>query len=237
MLHYHYHPKKAQTYTLTTIAKKFFKRKTPVSNTPIISETNINSEKHGCKCYMENLSRGEQEIADTLAQGLNYKNYFIFNNLTIPSAFNGSSQIDHLVISKFGIFVIESKDYKGWIFGSKEQAYWTQSLRGIGRNTFQFQNPLRQNWSHIQSLKLLLPSISEDTYKNIVVFTHSSQFHFDPIENVVHENDVIACIQNLESHHKTHAEDHLSQIEAVIIFQNAQATYLSHVYAWALHCL
>lgn len=81
----------------------------------------INSEKHGCKCYMEGLTLGEQEVADTLSRELSYKNYFIFNNLILPSENNGSTQIDHIVVSRFGIFVIESKDYKGWIFGGRDE--------------------------------------------------------------------------------------------------------------------
>ena len=94
----------------------------------------INSEKHGCKCYMDGLTDGEREIAHILSEELSYKDYFIFNNLTIPSDHNGSSQIDHLVVSRFGVFVIESKDYQGWIFGSRDQDSWTQSLSGGKKN-------------------------------------------------------------------------------------------------------
>jgi hypothetical protein len=154
----------------------------------------INSEKHGCKCYMDGLTDGEQEIARMLSEGLSYKDYFIFNNLTIPSDYNGSSQIDHLVVSKFGIFVIESKDYKGWIFGSKDQDKWTQSLKR-GKNKFQFQNPIRQNWSHIMSLKTLLPFIPDNAFQSIVVFTDSCEIKTPAIENVIRSENLIGCIK------------------------------------------
>ena len=163
----------------------------------------INSEKHGCKCYMDGLTEGEQEIAHILAEGLSYKNYFIFNNLTIPSDHNGSSQIDHLVVSKFGIFVIESKDYKGWIFGSKNQDKWTQSLPG-GKNKFQFHTPIRQNWSHIMSLRILMPFIPESAFQSIVVFTESCEFKTEAIDNVVHAQEIVGCVQK-------HAETKLSE--------------------------
>lgn len=153
----------------------------------------VNAEKHGCKCYMDGLTEGEKEIAHILAEGLSYKDYFIFNNITIPSEKNGSSQIDHLVVSRFGIFVIESKDYKGWIFGSKEEDKWTQSLPG-GKNKFQFQNPIHQNWSHIMSLKSLLPTVSENVYQSIVVFTGYCEIKTQPIENVVSSKDLVGCI-------------------------------------------
>lgn len=162
------------------------------SNIKDIAE--INSKKHGCKCYMDGLTDGEQEIAHILAEGLSYKDYFIFNNLTIPSDFNGSSQIDHLVVSKYGIFVIESKDYKGWIFGTKDQEHWTQSLAG-GNNKYSFQNPIHQNWSHIRSLEKLMPFIKISDFQNVVVFTDSCEIKTQPIENVLYSKDIIDYIK------------------------------------------
>ncbi len=154
----------------------------------------INREKHSHKCYTEGLTEGEREVARILSEGLSYKDYYIFNNVIIPSINNGSSQIDHLVISKFGIFVIESKDYKGWIFGNKDQDNWTQSLPG-GDNKFQFQNPIRQNWSHIMALKDLIPFINEKSFESIIVFTNSCEIKTLPIENVVQIDSLINCIE------------------------------------------
>lgn len=154
----------------------------------------INSEKHGCKCYMEHLTPGEQQIADILTRELSYKDYFIFNNLTIPSTYNGSSQIDHLVVSKFGIFVIESKDYQGWIFGSADQERWTQSLPG-GKSKFQFENPIRQNWSHIKALRELLPLFPDEIFHSIVVFSDASEIKTPAIKDVVKQGELISCIR------------------------------------------
>lgn len=188
----------------------------------------INSEKHGCKCYMDGLTDGEQEIAHILAEGLSYKNYFIFNNLTIPSNHNGSSQIDHLVVSKFGIFVIESKDYKGWIFGSKDQEHWTQSLSG-GNNKFQFQNPIRQNWSHIMSLKALFPSVPENAFQSIVVFTDSCEFKTDPIENVVHSEEIISLIKKHSGLRLSEENLHLILGKLSYVCQTADISHEQHL--------
>jgi hypothetical protein len=188
----------------------------------------INSEKHGCKCYMDGLTDGEQEIAHILAEGLSYKDYFIFNNLTIPSDHNGSSQIDHLVVSKFGIFVIESKDYKGWIFGSKDQDNWTQSLPG-GKNKFQFQNPIRQNWSHIMSLKLLIPSIPENVFQSIVVFTDSCEFKTESIANVVHSEEIVASIQKYTETRLSEENLHLILGKLSYVCQTADITPSQHI--------
>lgn len=188
----------------------------------------VNSEKHGCKCYMDGLTDGEQEIAHILAEGLSYKDYFIFNNLTIPSDHNGSSQIDHLVVSKFGIFVIESKDYKGWIFGNKDQDNWTQSLPG-GKNKFQFQNPIRQNWSHITSLKLLMPSIPENAFRSIVVFTDSCEFKTESIENVVHSEEIVGCIQKHTDAKLSEENLHLILGKLSYVCQTADITPSQHI--------
>ena len=171
----------------------------PHLNNPDIEA--INSEKHGCKCYMEGLTLGEQEVADTLSRELSYKDYFMFNNLILPSENNGSTQIDHIVVSRFGVFVIESKDYQGWLFGDRDGKMWTQSLPG-GKNKFQFQNPIHQNYAHIMALKNLMPFVGDNFY-GIVVFSDQSEIKTAPIPNVVHLSQLIGCI-------KQHMEQKLS---------------------------
>ena len=62
-----------------------------------------------------------------------------------------SVQIDHIVVSKYGVFVIETKNYKGWIFGHENSEEWKQSLLGKKRfwgwssEQHKFRNPIRQN--------------------------------------------------------------------------------------------
>ncbi len=143
----------------------------------------LNSEKHGCKCYLENIDdEHEREVAHFLSKYLNYKDYFLFNNLIIPSENNRSTQIDHLIVSKFGIFVLESKNLGGWIFGNKEDEIWTQSFpRG---NKITFQNPLRQNYAHVMAVKNLLPFVGDNLH-SIIVFSNKSDFKKEAIENVV----------------------------------------------------
>ena len=187
-----------------------------------------NSAKHGCKCYMENLLPGEQVIANILSDRLNYKDYFIFNNVTIPSERIGSSQIDHLVISRYGIFVIESKNYQGWIFGRAHEAHWTHSMPG-GKVKIPFQNPIYQNFSHIKSLCALLPSIKQDNFFNIVVFNSVGKFMSDSIENVVSSDELISAID-------AHTDEKLSDEEVQLVLgklafecQTADITHEGHV--------
>jgi hypothetical protein len=109
---------------------------------------------------------GELKVAWQLDR-LNAEEYKIFNNLLIVTG-NGSSQIDHVVISKYGIFVIETKNYKGWIFGNEKSEYWTQV---IFRYKKKFINPIKQNWTHVYALKNIFPDFENIIYYPIVVFT------------------------------------------------------------------
>ena len=80
--------------------------------------------------------------------------YHRLNGITLPRANGGSTQIDHIIVSVYGIFVIETKNYKGWIYGSEKQKQWTQAFPNGSK--FKFQNPLRQNYLHIKTLADLL---------------------------------------------------------------------------------
>lgn len=84
---------------------------------------------------------------------LSRRHYLRLNNITLPLKDGGTTQIDHVIVSSFGIFVIETKNYKGWIFGKEGDAKWTQMIMG---RKYQFQNPLRQNYLHIKTLSELL---------------------------------------------------------------------------------
>lgn len=187
----------------------------------------INSEKHGCRCYMEELSAGEQEVAHFLSRELSYKNYFLFNNLILPSENNSSTQIDHVIVSKCGIFVIESKDYQGWIFGDKDQATWTQSLPG-GNNKFQFQNPIRQNYAHIMALKKLLPFVN-DSFYSIVVFSDRSEFKTTMPEDVVNLSGLIGYIKKHVQERLTDNDFQLAIGRLSFLCQTADISTAEHI--------
>ncbi len=74
----------------------------------------------------------------------------MLNDLTLPDGEGATTQIDHLLLSPFGVFVIETKNYKGWIFGSERQKQWTQK---IYKKSFKFQNPIHQNYKHMKVLE------------------------------------------------------------------------------------
>ena len=64
--------------------------------------------------------------------------YRRIDDIILPSP-NGTTQIDHVLVSTFGIFVIETKNMQGWIFGGEKDGTWCQSIYG---HKTRFQNPL-----------------------------------------------------------------------------------------------
>ena len=98
--------------------------------------------------------------------------YQLLKDVTIPTAKGGTSQIDHIFLSIYGIFVVETKNYSGWIFGTAKDRQWTQ-VNYKKKN--RFQNPLRQNHGHICALSELL-GIPKSKFHNVVCFMGNATF-------------------------------------------------------------
>lgn len=96
---------------------------------------------------------GEKLAAKRLVD-LSPELYHVFHDLYLPGAGGqGLVQVDHVVVSRFGIFVVETKNLDGWLFGNARQALWTRSR--FGRHS-QFPNPLIENQRNVQALRVLL---------------------------------------------------------------------------------
>ncbi|WP_442601202.1 NERD domain-containing protein [Paenibacillus sp. KN14-4R] len=110
---------------------------------------------------------GEKSVSYQLNK-LDKEKYFILNDLVIPSSSGKTTQIDHVVVSPYGIFVIETKNYRGWILGNEDQQYWTQV---IYKRKEKFYNPIRQNYGHIKALEAVLSKFDELPFFSIVSFS------------------------------------------------------------------
>lgn len=118
---------------------------------------------------------------------LDKKEYVVHSNVTLELLDEMTTQIDHVVVSKYGIFVIETKNYKGWIYGSQNKKMWTQVLFNQKN---QFQNPLHQNYKHIKFLQALLSipdvmELQEEDFKSIIYFSDECTFKTDMPPNVM----------------------------------------------------
>ena len=110
-------------------------------------------------------NRGEVLVRNALINQLPAKEWHLLNNITLKLE-NGTTQIDHILVSRYGVFVIETKHYKGWIFGDEKSKQWTQVIYQIKHR---FQNPLHQNYKHLKAVFEFHPTLSAniDSIKQI----------------------------------------------------------------------
>ena len=112
-------------------------------------------------------NQGEREVAEVLKK---IKGYRLLNDILIKNQ-DKTTQIDHVLIGKKGIFVIETKDFNGIISGEEYSKAWIQILNGY---TNKFYNPIRQNYGHIKALENLIKR--KDIFISVIVFTNKSKF-------------------------------------------------------------
>lgn len=107
--------------------------------------------------YFDKGKLGEYMTYKYLQRAENGGAKFLFN-IYIPKGENETTEIDVLMIHSKGLFVFESKNYSGWIFGSEYQKNWYQTLpQGRGRSHKEsFYNPIMQNRTHIKHLKAMV---------------------------------------------------------------------------------
>ena len=131
---------------------------------------------------------GEYEIYNYLKhyEADGYK--FLFNAY-LPKKDGQTTELDAMMIGPEGVFVFESKNYSGWIFGNDHQKNWTQVLpKGRGKSHKEhFYNPVWQNQTHCKVLKNYLPK--DVSIKSVVLFSNRCTFK----DVTVDSNDVIVA--------------------------------------------
>jgi restriction system protein len=152
----------------------------------------------------------------------------VLRNVTLPTA-DGTTQIDHIIVSEYGVFVIETKNMKGWIFGGARQRTWTQK---IYKYTNKFQNPLHQNYKHVETLKALL-ELNDQQVFSVVVFVGDSTFKTEMPDNVVKSSGLIKYIKSKDQQVLFDADVQmiLSKIEAERMVSSRKTTkeHIAHV--------
>ena len=111
----------------------------------------------------------------------NISGYFkIINNACLPSGFK-LTEIDIIMIHEKGVFVFENKNYSGWIFGSRNQKQWTQSL--INKEKHKFYNPILQNEGHCKTVANFL-DIAESYLISYIVFSNRCELMSIPDDEI-----------------------------------------------------
>lgn len=117
-------------------------------------------------------NRGEALVSRVLLSHFAPPDYHLLNHVTVRMD-DGTTQVDHILVSRFGVFVIETKDYDGWIFANPSDASWTQVLF---RRKSKFQNPIFQNKRHVRAVQGLLDFLPPQAVRSIVVFSGDAEF-------------------------------------------------------------
>ncbi|MFJ5764019.1 nuclease-related domain-containing protein [Lysinibacillus sp. NPDC093210] len=96
----------------------------------------------------------------------------LFNVYIQKKNSNDWTEVDLVFIDRTGLYVIESKNYSGWIFGNENQSQWTQTMPN--NKKFKFYNPIRQNATHIRAIQNFL-GLPDEALHSVIVFSERCQ--------------------------------------------------------------
>jgi len=137
---------------------------------------------------------GEKSV-DRICASFPQEKFRMADDVLLPGK-SGTTQIDHVLVSTYGIFVIETKNYAGWIFGSLSGTQWTQNI--YGKKSL-FMNPLHQNYAHTKALEALLSGTAYQAVPIIPIVAFSNRCELkikNRGENVVYFSELRKAIQN-----------------------------------------
>ena len=119
------------------------------------------------------------------------ENYLVINDLLLQSG-GYSTQIDHVVVSVYAIFVIETKYYKGRIYCSENKEYWKQNIYG---HKYKLRNPVWQNQGHVKAIRRILDDKGMLPIHSIVAFSHQARLKGNRPSSVMYWNGIVRYIK------------------------------------------
>jgi hypothetical protein len=153
--------------------------------------------------------RGEKQVSSYLSQLS--EEYTILNDVVFRTE-KGTTQIDHIVVSKYGIFTIETKNYRGEIYGGDNRQEWTQLIITKIRypkkwwKTYTYvtknhlYNPVKQSIGHALRIKELLSAFPYVKIVPIVVFTGDAKINnINSNHHVVYKKKLLSVIDGYKS--------------------------------------
>ncbi len=139
---------------------------------------------------------GEKTVSRKLSR-LPKDKYKVLNDIMLATP-KGTTQIDHIVVSICGVFVVETKNYQGWIYGGEESEYWTQNIYG---HKHQFYNPILQNAGHVRALRRTLSEYESLPIIPIVAFSNIAYLRVSfRNKNVIYWNRLVRFITQFKEY-------------------------------------
>lgn len=172
---------------------------------------------------------GEERTATVLTQLPD--EYRVLNDVMLELG-NGTTQIDHVVVSPHGIFVIETKNYRGDIYGSERKHEWKQVIvtdvnyarKPLKTYTYvtknEMYNPIFQSHAHVSAIKKVLGELSYVPVIPIVVFVHPGvRLHVECTSHVIYLSELLDVIRRYESALYLNA-DQIGHVSALLTDRN-----------------
>lgn len=174
--------------------------------------------------------RGEQYVAKILEQLPG--DYIVLNDLVFPTD-KGTTQVDHIVLSKYGVFAIETKNYTGEIYGDDDRKEWTQVIvtevtyRKKWWKTYtyvtknQFYNPIKQAYGHVYRIKELLRDYPHLPIIPVVVFAGGADLSkVNSRNHVIYGDQLLAFITSFRSTYLN--DDEFFLVQSVLQKENVR---------------
>jgi hypothetical protein len=133
---------------------------------------------------------GSERVKKLLNASLPKSRYTLIHDLTLPSG-RGDVHFDHIIVSRYGIYVIDTIYRRGWISGSEVQERWIQKLKGKSRK---FENPLHANFLRVQVLESLL-ELHLSNFHPLVVFSGHTGFKNEEPGKVIAVEQMLLTIK------------------------------------------
>jgi restriction system protein len=134
---------------------------------------------------------GAARVKKLLNASLLKSRYTIIHDLSLISG-EGVVDFDHIIVSRYGIFVIDTVHRRGWISGTDVQERWSQKIRNSIRR---FKNPLHTNFLQVQVLEKLL-TLPLSRFHQLVVFSGHKGFKNEKPAKVIVVEKLLPAIKN-----------------------------------------
>lgn len=125
--------------------------------------------------YLNNEVTGKVLIIEAINESFNKNRYHLLNDITLKFG-DGKREINHILISRYGVFVIESNNYNGIIYAHINAEYWTQEKLKIKNK---FKNPITKNNMNVIASKNTIATLPKNIFYNNIVFTGNCTFKLE----------------------------------------------------------
>lgn len=157
----------------------------------------------------------------------------VLKNIYIPTEDDSITEVDLVMIDQTGFYVIESKNYSGWIFGNEKDKNWTQTFPN--KSKFKFNNPIRQNYGHIETLKYITQIFNDECFYSCIVFSERCKLKSISVDFpnvfVVKRNDLKKALSlNMKKSEEVFSKKEVEELYYVLLNYTKEDEYIKKLH-------